>query len=481
MFEYKKSICLLFLFGATMLHAQIDGNKALSALNCYASFLNESIHGMLIAHRLLENYNQELNKYVDLESYQINRFSNKDLPKNIFEDPENWFYEKSPYTLYEEAIIQSKNLPKDQADVLNKQMEILKRDIDGINRIRFTIPDYIKEHDLSSIKHLKEVYALLEEAVLLFDHFFEVQKKMEIILLANTRKFAKPHIDMLDVVKSMDKTWFATKSILRSIRAKKDENLSEQIKGINKEIAILNSLDLINHKVTSFSSKKNLQSWKLIKEKSQSFSKNATALLATAEVPKEYKLYGKFYYYHNAVLTTDLNRYGFGLAHEMNKIIDDIEIPILYRIEEPHFYRVIYPKKLKKDNIIESSDDNIVVAPTKLKDRTIVNSTRTITIDTTIFVIKLFDHKIQDGDIVSINFNGDWILEQHSLEGSATTLKLKLNESGKNYLLLHAENEGKRPPNTMAIEYTYKGKKQRITLSSNLSESEMIEILYDPK
>lgn len=481
MLEYKKNLCLILLFLSSMLHAQVDDNKAISALNCYASFVNESIHGMLIAHRLLENYNQELNKYVDLESYQINRFSNKDLPKNIFEDPENWFYEKSPYALYEEAKARSKNLPKEQANALNKQMEILKKDIDGINRIRFTIPDYIKENDLTVQEHIDGVYGLLEEAVVLFDHFFEVQKKMETILLSNTRKFAKPHIDMLDVVKSMDKTWFATKSILRSVRAKKDENLAGQIETLNNEIATLNSLDLINHKVSSFSGKKNLQSWKLIKEKSKSFSKNANALLATAEVPKEYKLYGKFYYYHNAVLTTDLNRYGFGLAHEMNKIIKDVEIPILYRIEEPHFYRVIYPKKLKKDDVIESSDDNIVAAPTKLKDRTIVNSTRTIKIDTTIFIIRLFDHKIQDGDIVSINFNGDWILEQHSLEGSATTLKLKLNESGKNYLLLHAENEGKRPPNTMAIEYMYKGEKQRITLSSNLSESEMIEILYDPK
>ena len=38
------------------------------ALNQYVDFLNESIHGMLIVHRQLENYNQEINKYVDQDT-----------------------------------------------------------------------------------------------------------------------------------------------------------------------------------------------------------------------------------------------------------------------------------------------------------------------------------------------------------------------------------------------------------------------------
>ena len=75
----------------------------IQALNNYASFVNESIHGMVIVHRLLENYNQELNKYVDLEGYQINNFGNSDLPRNIFEDPDDWFYAISPLDWYEIA------------------------------------------------------------------------------------------------------------------------------------------------------------------------------------------------------------------------------------------------------------------------------------------------------------------------------------------------------------------------------------------
>jgi hypothetical protein len=198
----------------------------------------------------------------------------------------------------------------------------------------------------------------------------------------------------------------------------------------------------------------------------------------TAETPKEYKYYGKFYYYHNAVLVNQINRYGSGFANEMNLILRDLDLNVLYKTEEPHFYQVIYPKKLVEDDLIASSDDYIEAVPDKLKDREIINSTRSITVDTLVFEINLYDYKIQDGDIVSINFNGDWILENYSLEGSPTKIKVKMNPEGKNYLILHAENEGRNPPNTMGISYKYKGETQKITLSSNLSESEMIEIKY---
>ena len=139
---------------------------------------------------------------------------------------------------------------------------------------------------------------------------------------------------------------------------------------------------------------------------------------------------------------------------------------------------IIYPEKLKEDNVIVSTDDEIEVLPEKLKDRQVITSNRTIYVDSLQFSIQLFDHMIQDGDIVSINFNGDWILENLSLEATPTKLNIKLNEQGKNYLLLHAENIGKRPPNTMGVSYYYQGKKEEIILKSDLNASEMIEIQY---
>ena len=62
---------------------QVTNNEKVKALNNYVNFSNESTHGLLIVHRLLENFNKNINKFVDLPDQQINFYSNKDLPQDI--------------------------------------------------------------------------------------------------------------------------------------------------------------------------------------------------------------------------------------------------------------------------------------------------------------------------------------------------------------------------------------------------------------
>lgn len=451
----------------------------MQALNNYANFINESVHGMVIVHRLLENYNQELNKYVDLEGYQINNFGNKDLPKNIFEDPDDWFYQISPWEWYEIAKADSKYLKADEAKSLNNFITRLRQILIRINNIRFDLDDFLAKNDFSKEENIKKVFTYLEEGTDLYDAFYEQQTKLEAALIKYSRAYGSVTPETAELVKTMDSAWMASKNILRSVRNKKIEILPNQIRKQSTEISKIKSIDITGHEVAQLKSSKNLRSWKRIINKLETLNKSASDLVNTAVTPKEYKYYGKFYYYHNAVLVNQINRYGSGFANEMNLILRDLDLNVLYKTEEPHFYQVIYPKKLVEDDVIASSDDYIQAIPKQLKDREIINSTRTIYVDTTVFEIDLYDYKIQDGDIVSINFNGDWILENYSLEGAPTKIKVKMNPEGKNYLILHAENEGRNPPNTMGLTYTYKGKKEKITLSSNLSESEMIEIKYD--
>ncbi len=468
-----------FTFANTNHFATTEADPTpMQALNNYVNFLNESIHGMVIVHRLLENYNQELNKYIDLDGYQINNFGNSDLPKNIFEDPEDWFYKISPWEWYDIAKSDSKFLDKQVALELNQSMLSLREKLIRINNIRFDIDKFLAENDFSKTENVAKVFTYLEEGTELYDTFYEEQVKLEILLIKYSRKHGSVTPEAADLVKKMETSWFASKSILRSVRNKKIEILPNQISKSKKELNELKSIDIAGHEIESLKTSKNLRAWKRIINKIETLNKSATALVNTAEIPKEYRYYGKFYYYHNAVLVNQINRYGSGFANEMNIILRSLDLNVLHKIEEPHFYQVIYPKKLVDEELIASSDDFIQAIPTKLKDREIIKSTRTILVDTTVFEINLYDYKLQDGDIVSINFNGDWILENYSLEGAATKLKVKMNLEGKNYLLLHAENEGRNPPNTMGISYEYKGEMQKITLSSNLKESEIIEIKY---
>jgi len=115
---------VLFFVYAVQANAQLPEQKQqqLDALNNYVHFTNESVHGLLIVHRLLENFNQKINKYVDLESNQFNFYSNKDLPQNIFLDEEQWFYDVSPYAWHDITITESSHLPPSLANELNKKV-----------------------------------------------------------------------------------------------------------------------------------------------------------------------------------------------------------------------------------------------------------------------------------------------------------------------------------------------------------------------
>ncbi len=486
-----KSICILLLISFLNVYAFDANNESqtlalsnkkptpIQALNNYVHFINESVHGMVIVHRLLENYNQELNKYVDLDGYQINNFGNSDLPKNIFKDPDDWFYKISPWEWYDICKDGSTVLRPKDATSLNNLMEGLRQKLTRINQIRFDIDQFIASKDLTKQEHIEKVYSFLEEGTNLYDKFYDQQTKLEVVLIKLSREYGSVGQESAALVKVMDTNWSASKNILRSVRNKKEEVLPGQISKLKRELNALKAIDIKGHEVASLKTPKSLRSWNRIITKLEELNSQTISLVETADVPKEYKYYGKFYYYHNAVLVNQINRYGSGFATEMNNIIKTLDLSVLMKTEEPHFYQVIYPKKLIKDDVIESSDDLIAVIPKKLKDREIISSTRKIIVDTTVFEINLYDYKLQDGDIVSINFNGDWILENYSLEGAPTKIKVKMNPEGKNYLLLHAINEGRNPPNTMGLSYKYKGETQKITLSSNLAESELIEIIYD--
>src|SRR5690606_35458415 len=115
----------------------------------------------------------------------------------------------------------------------------------------------------------------------------------------------------------------------------------------------------------------------------------------------------------------------------------------------------------------------------QLKERKISESQNVIQAETIDIELNMYDHMHQDGDIVSINFNGDWILENAEIEKQPQILKLKLNPEGRNYIILHAVNLGLRPPNTLAVSYVYKGRKREIILRSDLNNSELIEIVLD--
>ncbi len=401
---------------------------------------------MLIVHRLLENFNQEVNKFVDLESHQINFFSNKDLPENIFADPEHWFYERTPYEWYD--LVSKQTMDEKWKRSLDELAVQMRKNVTDINAIRFEAAEFIADNDLNVRENQEQIYAILEKGVDLFEDFYlrqirlrQLIKNCSIALGIETKPFEKVHDQAYEILSSLryknDNDWVSELSILENTVAN-ESGRGEQ------------------------------------REKLEMFLQGAQEFIQSASVPEEYKLYGKYYYFHNSKLLNYVNRYGNGYVNAYNESMDPSKSIKL--MEVPHFYQVIYPSKWLEDIPLVSNDPVIAVLPAELKERTITVSDRVILVDSDVVELEIFDHKMIDGDIVSVNFNGDWIMEDYKLKGKPYPLKIQLNKEGKNYLLLHAVNLGQKPPNTMAMRYTFQGKTETVVLSSDLDESEVIEI-----
>jgi FlaG/FlaF family flagellin (archaellin) len=446
-------------------------SSSVKYINNYVNFVNESTHGLLIVNKLLENYNLELNKYVDLESYKINNYTNEDLPKNVFEDPDRLFFNKlTPFEWYEKCKLESKFLDPESARSLNNLADKIKVQINIINNLRFELDKVTMDVDLSNRDNLAKVYVQLENAALAFQEFYKVAGQIEKFIAAYYRK---NNVTIVDY-KSLYDIYGTAKTLVVNIREKETTTYKAVYDQYLINIKTFETSISQNPAFTKLNNQKNT-----ILKNAQSIATTALKFMNNDAVPDQYKLYGRFYYYYNIGMLSKYNRYGTGLASEINTALMNISLDYPLVMELPHIFQVIYPKKLDESPTLVAKEDLIEVFPITLRERKINVNTTKIRADKEIVELLFYDHMIIDGDVVSINFNGDWIIVEAELEKQPQSVKLKLNPEGKNYLILHADNVGSRPPNTTAISYKYRGIKREIILKSDYKQSELIEILID--
>lgn len=450
-------------FAFTQSASQTDEIKA---LNNYVQFANESMHGLLIVHRLLENFNQEVNKYVDLQSNQLNFYGNTDLPKNIFLDPQNWFYEISPTDWYQLAQKESSFLPKQYNQALNANLTRLKSITDEINAIRFQIEDFIAKEDLTQTDKQGEIYGILERCVDLYDTFFaEKEQLSEQLYQAHQALIEVKDTKFNQQIDAFGKIHHTVKSIMESLHFGRMTEVPNLATALKVQIEELQQYPTRNrHYDAVLTTAREVLTW-------------TQQYIDQGAFPEKYKLYGKAYYYHNVELASSFNRYGGGLVKNMNEFIALANPTRLPLLEQPHYYKVIYPKK---DVNVPQQEQIIEELPARLNDRNIVVRQQKVVVDEKKLLLEIYDHKQADGDIISLNFNGNWIMEEKELAKRPIKLLVELNEEGENYLILHAKNLGAVPPNTIAVRYYYEGVRKIVVLNSDLNESEMIRLEYQP-
>lgn len=107
-----------------------------------------------------------------------------------------------------------------------------------------------------------------------------------------------------------------------------------------------------------------------------------------------------------------------------------------------------------------------------------IKRTKRIVVHSKHIRIRLWDINQEDGDIVSINLNGEWVIDNYVLTNKGEYFEFKL-DGQVNYLVLHAHNLGEIPPNTAGISVSDGvGGEKEYTLRSNLYLSDSLLIEY---
>ncbi len=443
--------------------------ERIDVLNHFVEFTNESINGMLVINHLLMSLNQDVNEYIDLPQHSIGLSQYGMFEINVFDDS-GMSPEGTPNSIFKKCMAYP-NIERVASDNLISLAKEINALCNKSNILFHGISTYISSHDLSETDALNTTFDKLEKAVELFDRFGELRELVASELRKlTTNQVESPHLELYQL---FNETHAELVNIAYSVKESKDKKLKERISHVT---TIIDKLRIkLNASPYSQAPNLNIHKKKIFEsiDRLLGFG-NKYANYTPAD--SSYSLYGRNFFWYNIEMITCVNAYGSGYAPEMNHIIDKLGMPYLHFVELPHIFKIMYPKKLRDSDLFVSSDEMVEEIPDKLNDRTIVTNTQVIEVDSSVLELNLYDHMIQDGDIIALNFNGDWIMEDHSLESKPTKIKLQLNEEGKNFLILHAESVGKKPPNTMAISYVYKGKRQKNLMKSDLRASEMIEI-----
>lgn len=467
-------ICFILILTGNLGQAQkATTSEEQVVLNKTVDYINKTIDGLLFAHRLFENYNQEVNKYIDVASHQLNPISNADLPGDIFAS--EWFYQPTPQDLYRSIVQEQGSLQEPLRGKLLQALQNIQAKNARINAIRFEIAQFLNDNDLNDRQNLSAIYVDLEEVVDLYTNIYGLTQ--EVHNLINNHK--KSQYSFSDAYNTLDQLHEVTYNALLHLRQANEEGIQSGLNELENAIGTIEQVALADI-LRSNPSPKAQKLWQSILKKSKALESSLDQALGSGGVPPEYQPQGRYYYYYNYISLFHLNTAGPGLAADINALIDEASLQGVYVEELPHYFKVVYPRKMEKTELLPSQATEPIITelPKYDENREVVLVNKRVKADVKSFTIEVYDHMIEDGDIISLKFNDQWIVEKQELKKKPIKITLDLNTEGKNYLLLHAENVGVRPPNTIAITYSAFGKKERIILESDFDTSEMIEIDY---
>ena len=174
-------------------------------------------------------------------------------------------------------------------------------------------------------------------------------------------------------------------------------------------------------------------------------------------------------YYNDRPLVINLKEIELAEKYSKNMVVVNT---FLSNLNQKFLVSADMEKKHRLMKIKEVNFTPLVIQERKIQDQ------KTFTVQSRYVVINIWDDEKVDGDTLSINFNGKWILKDYHLIKEKKTLLLTLKKGQENEIIFHAENLGKQPPNTAAVQLEYdNGKKHEFNMRSDFDANGIIRII----
>lgn len=135
----------------------------------------------------------------------------------------------------------------------------------------------------------------------------------------------------------------------------------------------------------------------------------------------------------------------------------------------------------KKETIYYYPDENNrpilndEVQKTLLRQSTVVGN---ITTKSREVLLGLWDDAVEDGDSISLNINGTWVVQGMPVLKRPQFISVKLN-GGVNKIIFIADNQGSIIPNTSMLEIIDDHQRKSFKINTDFHQNNLINILYE--
>lgn len=158
-------------------------------------------------------------------------------------------------------------------------------------------------------------------------------------------------------------------------------------------------------------------------------------------------------------------------------------LPVTPKQEEEKPATVTTPPVAEKTKVDSTPNTDVKMTeqnnPSSIKGRKVVRA-KDLEVHNSKLKIFVFDNSFIDGDTMSLFFNGTLILNNYGVMKKKKEIILQLIPNTNNYLVLFANNLGKNPPNTAAVEIIDGNNKKIFRISSDMQSCSAINFIYKP-